>query len=152
MPKTTKKTTTAKNTTKRSRKCGGCRRIKKNCKCGRPTVMTPEVLNKLDQAFMFWMNNTEACLYADIAEKNFYNYAKANDGYLQKAKSLREKPSMVAKANIVRSIQAGDKNDSKRWLERKNKDEFSLKTEVDQTTRKVKVLRIWEKSQDSDVE
>ena len=43
-------------------------RPKKNTKHagGRPTVFTPEVLQKLEQGFKIGLTDTECCCYADI--------------------------------------------------------------------------------------
>ena len=43
---------------------------------------------------------------------------------------LKKKISMKAKFNLWKSINIHDVNDSKRWLERKLKDEFSLRQET----------------------
>lgn len=93
---------------------------------GRPTVMTPEVLQKLETAFSYDFNNTEACLYADINEGTFYTYCRNNDGFLQRMKSLRSRPAMQAKINLANSVvKAKNVDDSKWLLERRLKDEYS---------------------------
>lgn len=43
---------------------------------GRPTKFTPEVLNKLEQGFMYSFSDEEACLYAGVSPKALYNYQK----------------------------------------------------------------------------
>ena len=43
---------------------------------------------------------------------------------------MKRKPSTTAKLNIVEAIENGDTDLSKWYLERRNKDEFSLKQEI----------------------
>jgi hypothetical protein len=44
---------------------------------------------------------------------------------------LKRNPNIQAKKNWVAEIKGGNYNSSKDWLERKAKDEFSLKVETD---------------------
>ena len=43
---------------------------------GRPTIMTPQVLQKLELAFSYGCTDDEACFFADIAPATLYNYQK----------------------------------------------------------------------------
>lgn len=97
---------------------------------GRPTVMTDELVNKLEYGFMKGLNTTECCHYADISRQTFYNYCEDNPGFMDRIEELKSNPSTKAKLNIVEAIEQGDADLSKWWLERRNKDEFSLKQEI----------------------
>ena len=99
-------------------------------KGGRPTVMTPEVVSKLEYGFMKGLNDTEACLYADISRQALYDYCNKYPEFADRKEELKKKPSIKAKLNIEEAIEAGDTDISKWYLERRNKEEFSLKTEV----------------------
>ena len=99
-------------------------------KMGRPTVMTPEVVSKLEYGFMKGLNITECCHYADISRPAFYDYLDKNPEFKDRIEELRSNPSTKAKLNIVEAIEAGDPGLSVWWLERRNKDEFSTKQEV----------------------
>lgn len=99
------------------------------------TVMTPTVLEDLKVAFWMWFNDVEACLYAWIATSTFYEYCNRKPEFRKLKESLKNKPSMRAKLNLIKVIN-NDKSTrqletSKRWLERKNRDEFGLKQFVD---------------------
>ena len=100
-------------------------------KGGRPTVMTDDVVNKLEYGFMKGLNDTEACCYAGISRTTFYAYCDEHPEFVDKKEELKKKPSTKAKLNIVEAIEAGDTDLSKWYLERRNKDEFSLKQEVE---------------------
>lgn len=99
-------------------------------KMGRPTVMTPEIVGKIEYGFMKGLNVTECCHYADISRQAFYDYLEKNPDFADRIDELKSNPSTRAKLNVVEAIENGDTDLSKWWLERKNKDEFSLKQEI----------------------
>ena len=100
-------------------------------KVGRPTVMTEEVLQKLEYAFMRGLSDVEACLYADIATTTLYNYCEKNPEFRERKEELKQHTTAQAKLNVAEEIENGNVEQSKWWLERKAKDEFSTKQTVD---------------------
>ena len=99
-------------------------------KVGRPTVMTEEVLQKLEYAFMRGLTDLEACLYADIGTTTLYNYCEENPEFRERKEELKQHPTAKARLNVTEAIENGNEELSKWWLERKAKDEFSTKQEV----------------------
>lgn len=97
----------------------------------RPTVMTEEVLRLLAEGFSCSMTDIEACLFADIAPSTLYLYANEHPGFSEWKEALKKKPGLKAKMNKTKAINEGDQNASSWWLERKNKDEFSQKQEIE---------------------
>ena len=97
---------------------------------GRPTVMTDEVVAKLEYGFMKGLNDTECCGYAGISRAAYYDYVAKNPEFLDKKEELKSRPSTKAKLNIVEAIENGDTDLAKWWLERKSKDEFSTRTDI----------------------
>lgn len=97
---------------------------------GRPTVMTKEKIEKLEEAFIRGLTDTEACLYSDIAPSTLYEYCEKNPGFSERKEQLKQNIRMRAKLNIAKEINAGDKLLSTWYLERKAKDEFSQRTEL----------------------
>jgi hypothetical protein len=95
----------------------------------RPTVITDVVLSKLEFAFSHSFTDEEACLYADIAPKTLYRYIEANEEFWQRKEILKKQPNIKAKLNWVKKMEEEDYSASKEWLERKSKNEFSLKQE-----------------------
>jgi hypothetical protein len=106
---------------------------------GRPTVMTPDVLRKLEHAFAIGCTDLEACLYANIGKSTLYDYQNENPEFLERKEILKINPVLKARTNVMASIESGDINDSKWLLERKKKDEFSVKTETDLTSKGDKI-------------
>lgn len=98
-------------------------------KGGRPTVMTESVLQKLKESFLMGLTDSLACLHAGIAEATLYDYCKTNKEFAEKKEAWKRNPGYKARKNIMRDIEIGDVNTSKWYLERKCKDEFSLRTE-----------------------
>lgn len=120
MPKKEKTTGKSKSKSKSAKKNKG----------GRPTVITPTVVSKLELGFLKGLNVTQCCRYAGISRPPFYEYCDKHPEFLDKIEELQSNPSMMAKVNIVDAIENGDLELSKWWLERKNKDEFSLKQDI----------------------
>lgn len=95
----------------------------------RPTVMTPEVIAKLEEAFAWGCTDIEACLWADIATKTLYVYQEKNPEFAQRKAELKEKPIMLARKSVVDRLPR-DPELSLKFLERKKKSEFSLRQEL----------------------
>lgn len=102
---------------------------KESLKMGRPTVMTPEVLRKLDEAFAMGCSDLEACLYADIAKSTLYEYQQENKDFTDHKEILKERPILLARDTLVKGIK-GNPELALKFLERKLKKEFSLRTEL----------------------
>lgn len=96
---------------------------------GRPTIMTPETLQKLDQGFSMGFSDIEACLYAGIAPATLYNYQKDNPKYLERKEELKDNPKMIAKQTVFNRL-GRDVDTAKWYLERKSKNEFAQRSEL----------------------
>lgn len=94
---------------------------------GRPTVMTPEVLHKLEEAFAIGCSDTEACSYADISPRTLYKYQEDEPEFIQRKEQLKEKPILKAKNTIVKAL--SEPEHAKWYLERKRKNEFAQRSE-----------------------
>ena len=97
---------------------------------GRNTVMTPEVVRKLEDCFVNALTDEQACIYVGIGLRTLHDYCTLNPKFRIKKEELKKRVDIKAKMNIVKSI-VKDNNiqDSKWWNERKNKEEFSLRIE-----------------------
>ena len=106
----------------------------KNGTAGRPTVMTPETVQKLEDAFKRSYTDIEACLSAWISTSTFYSYCKENPEFKERKEELKKYPNLAAKEVWLDKIGEGDYTASKEWLERKSREEFSTKQNIDQNT------------------
>jgi hypothetical protein len=100
---------------------------------GRPTVMTQDVINKLEQAFSLGASDVEACFFAGISHQTLYNYQDKNPEFIERKKALKEKLVLKARSVIASSMESGDKQTAQWYLERRKKDEFSTKVENEHT-------------------
>ncbi len=94
---------------------------------GRPTVMTPETIGKLEQAFAIDATVEEACSYAEISRDAFYDYLKKEPTFSDRIEDLRQRPILKARQTIVKAI---DNPQYASWyLSRKRKVEFAERIE-----------------------
>lgn len=97
---------------------------------GRPSVVDDQVIAKLEGAFSKGHTVLEACLIAGISKDAYYNYCKEHPELKERVELLREQPAMHARRNLADSIEGGDLSNSRWYLERKKKDEFSTSSDV----------------------
>lgn len=97
---------------------------------GRPTVMTPEAIGKLEQAFSMGCSDLEACLFADISKDALYDYQEKHPEFTERKAMLKEKMIFKARSVIADALNKKDENTAKWYLERKAKNEFGTRTEI----------------------
>jgi predicted DNA-binding protein YlxM (UPF0122 family) len=101
-------------------------------KGGRPLEMTDEKIKKLEEAFALDCSIAEACFYADISKVTYYNRIERKPELLNRFEALRQKPVLLARQTVVKAVK--DNPDiALKYLERKRKNEFSTRQEIDQT-------------------
>ena len=96
----------------------------------RPNKLTTEILQKLREAFSIDASIEEACLYAGIASRTYYNWIKKFPTLFEELDQMRHKPSLVARQEVVRGL-AGDKRFSLDYLRNKRPNEFNEKVRVE---------------------
>lgn len=98
---------------------------------GRPTVMTQETLTKLQYAFEIGASDREACLFAEISLQTLYNHQEKHPEYVEQKEAWKDKPLFIARQAVIKGIQNGDADIALKYLERKKKDEFAPKAQID---------------------
>lgn len=98
-------------------------------KGGRPTVITPEVIAKLEQAFAIDCTVEEACSYADISRDAFYDYLKKVPAFSDRIAELRQRPVLKARQTIVNKISESYQN-AMDYMKRKRRGEFGDSTDI----------------------
>ena len=93
---------------------------------GRPSIMTKDVVNKLEIAYTAGANDTQACDFADISRTTLYKYINEQEGFADKIEQWKQRLKLRAKMNIQESINDGDRDISKWYLE-KTDDGFNPK-------------------------
>lgn len=100
---------------------------------GRPTVMTPETIQKLENGFSMGLSDREACLYAGIVPQTLFNYGATHPEFMERRELLKENVRMRAKMNIHAEVAAGDARTSQWYLERRDP-EYANKSETKTVT------------------
>lgn len=99
-------------------------------KGGRPPVMTPDTLAKLETAFSMWLPDEQACLYAEIDPSTLYRYQEKNPKFWERKALLKQNVTMHARMNVAERVILWSAEDSWKWLERRERAEFSTRQEV----------------------
>lgn len=95
----------------------------------RPTVMTEEVISKLESLFRDGAHIYEACKEVKIDPSTYYKQLKENMEFSNRMELAQEYTTEIARAVVSRSIKRGRTEDAKWWLERRVKDKFSTRSE-----------------------
>lgn len=97
-------------------------------KRGRQETITPAKLILLEQAFSIGASDLEACAFADIPSSTLYDYQTRHPDFTERKARLKEMPTLRARKSVVSAMET-DGNLALKYLERKKKNEFSLKHE-----------------------
>jgi hypothetical protein len=66
--------------------------------------MTPDTIQKLEQAFLMGCTDREACLFADISQQTLYNYCEKNPEFIERKERLKDNPVMRARKVVLDAI------------------------------------------------
>jgi hypothetical protein len=105
---------------------------------GRPTKLTPEVIQKLEEAFSIGSSIPEACFYANISKQTYYNWEKDNKELFDRFEELKQNPFIKARRAVVSGLD--DPEFALKYLSKKKKDEFG--DNIDITTQGEKIDKI----------
>lgn len=107
----------------------------------RPTVMTQEVIDKLEYAFSMGCSDIEACLHADISPATLYNHQEKHPEFLERKEALKSSPIFIARESVLKGLKSNP-DLALKFLERRKKDEFSTKTEQDLNVKEIPPLLV----------
>ena len=116
----------------RSKNCGRCRKIKSECNCGRPEVITKDVLQKLEEGFTWNLSDLEACLYAGISKSTLYNYQEVNPKFVERKEMLKKTVNLAVKKQLSEAAVKKDLNHAK-WMAQNSKtlkEDFGTSTDI----------------------
>lgn len=102
----------------------------KKRKVGRPTVMTSEVIAKLESAFSIGANSLEACAFAQISPNSLYDYEKIHPEFRERKEQLRKRPILAAKNTIAEYAQK-DPRTAQWLLEKRCKEEYGQVVKIE---------------------
>lgn len=97
---------------------------------GRPTVFNKETVHILEQAFANGCTVEEACSVSGVSRSAYYKRLEDDGQFMDRMERAKLFMIIQARHTICNAIRAGDIKTSMWFLERKCKDEFSLKSET----------------------
>ena len=86
---------------------------------GRPTVMTLEVIRKLEEAFKWGCTDLEACCNADISKSTLYDYCIEHPEFSERKETLKNNTLLKAKMVISTAIDGNDVASAHKVVDRK---------------------------------
>lgn len=107
-------------------------------KVGRPTVMTEEVIRKIEEVAALDGSVAEMALYAGVHVDTIYSYMAQNKEFSDRIQALSERPVLKARQTIVKSLETPQ--GAQWYLSRKKKDEFAER--VEQTGKNGEPLKV----------
>ena len=92
----------------------------------RPTVMTDDVLSKLETAFSMGCTDVEACNYANIGTATLYRFQEDNEEFRDRKEVLKSNPFMLARSVLIDALRDGDVNTAHKMIDRKEGSKVAL--------------------------
>lgn len=87
------------------------------------------VVAKLEHAWSLGCNDRQAILFANIGKDSYYRYLNAHPEISERKEMLKETPILLARTTVVEAIKVNP-GIAMQYLERRQKDEFSPRQEV----------------------
>ena len=91
----------------------------KKSNAGRPTVMTPESIRLLEEAFLWGCTDLEACCNANISKTSLYKYCEENPEFAERKETLKNQPVMKAKRIVNKALDEDDVFTAHKVIDRK---------------------------------
>jgi hypothetical protein len=96
---------------------------------GRPRAIDENTLPILEGAFADGATDKEACFIANIGESTLYKYQTENPEFIERKAMLKDMTKYQARKNVREAIISNDKDMSKWFLERRDK-EYKPKSDL----------------------
>lgn len=101
-------------------------------KVGRPSEMTDQKVKKLEEVFALDGTVEEACFFANISKQTYYNWLEKCPELVDRFEAMRQTPILKARRTVVKALD--NPNIALSYLERKKKNEFSTRQEMEHST------------------
>ena len=92
----------------------------------RPTVMTDECIQKLEQSFLMGCTDLEACLYAGISQSTLYAYQAEHPEFPDRKEVLKSNPFMLSRSVLLEALRDGDVATAHKMIDRKEGSKVAL--------------------------
>ena len=92
----------------------------------RPTVLTDEIVAKLESAFLLGCTDNEACLYAEIDRSTLYRYQEKHPEFSDRKEVLKSNPYMLSRGVLIDALRDGDVATAHKMIDRKEGSKVAL--------------------------
>lgn len=89
----------------------------------------PHIIVRLENAFFDGLSNEQACALAGLSVSRFYEIQRDFPELKEQFNAAKQHTNLKARRNVAERIEKGDIETSKWWLERREKQDFSTRTE-----------------------
>ena len=97
---------------------------------GRPTVMTPETVGKLEEAFLWGCTDIEASLHAGIHRDTLYAYIEKNPSFSDRKETLKTSPLLRSRRIISDKLDENDAAQANKVIERKEGTKHTIEGDI----------------------
>ncbi len=99
-------------------------------KAGRPTVITPKVVSKLEALFSVGLTVREACLESGISHEAYYSRVRSDEQFADKMANAQNNLTNTAKKVVAYKLMDQDAKTAMWWLDRLDKKEMAKQQAV----------------------
>lgn len=93
-----------------------------------------QIISDLKQAFMRDFTDEQAFRYANISNDTYYRWKNLSEEFVEEMDKAKDFIATAARKNITNRVAKGDTEVSKWWLERRERDAYSTRTQSDITS------------------
>ncbi len=101
---------------------------------GRPSKKTPEIVNKLIEAFHDDATIEQACYIAGITKPTYYDWLKEDEVFSYEMSKAQEYLMVISKRTLRKAVEKGDEKTALEIIKRREKHRYSERTETDITS------------------
>ncbi len=81
--------------------------------------MTPETIQKLEEAFLMGCPDLEACLFAGVSKTAMYEYQAENPEFAERKERLKQNPFLQARRVQMKDLEESNSAIAQKVLDRK---------------------------------
>ena len=94
-----------------------------------------EIVRALEPYLKLGYSVKKACVLAQFPDRTVYDWIADDENLRAKIEAMQGMVNAKAREVVAKAVNAGSKEDAKWWLERREKKDFSTRTETDVTSK-----------------
>lgn len=99
-------------------------------KNGRPSTITAAAVVELEKLFNIDASIEQACATIGVSTDAYYRRVRGDDAFRMRMNSAQKQPFILAERVIMRAIKNNDSALALKWVERREKKRYALRTEL----------------------